>query len=168
MESDEELKSKFSNIFIMLLYSISTNDLDRVKHFLTQEMIDKYQKVIDTNINRKETVLFDELNVKTISITGKEIKDDYEYVYVDLTSRFMNYYLDDDGNYLRGNNKRRDENNHRLVFRKKVGTSSNVVVKCPGCGANIDANFSGKCEYCGMTYSAENYDYQLESITNLL
>ena len=167
MESDEELKSKFSNIFIMLLYSISTNDLDRVKHYLTQEMIDKYQKVIDTNINRKETILFDELNVKTISITNKEIKDDYNYIYVNLISRYMNYYINENGDFLRGNNKRRDEISHKLVFRKKLNASSNSVVKCPGCGANVDSNFSGRCEFCGMTYSAENYDYQLESITNL-
>lgn len=167
MESDEELKSKFSNIFIMLLYSISTNDLDRVKHFLTKDMIDKYQNVINNNIKNKETVLFDELNVKTLSIASKEVKDGYEYVYVDLTSRYMNYYLDYDGNYKRGNNKNRDENNHKLVFKKNLNASKNSVVKCPGCGANIDANFSGRCEYCGMTYSAESYDYQLESITNL-
>ena len=166
MESDEELKSKFSNVFIQLLYSIMTNDLSRIKHFLTDDMINKYQSVIDTNVNNKETVLFDELNVKNVSITSKEKKDGYEYVYVDLISRYMHYYLDENGNFKRGNNKRRDEIDHKLIFRKRLDATSNTVVKCPGCGADIDSNFSGKCEYCGMTYSAEPYDYQLVSITN--
>ncbi len=167
MENDEELKSKFSNMFIMLLYSIMTNDLEKVKHFLTPNLIDKYTKVINENMSKNETVMYDELNVKTITITNKEEKDGYNYVYVDLISRYMNYVLDENGNFLRGNNKRRDEIPHKLVFKKKLGASNNLVNKCPGCGANIDANFSGKCEYCGMVYSAEDYDYQLESITNL-
>ena len=39
-----------------------------------------------------------------------------------------------------------------------------VEAKCPGCGANINANYSGKCEYCGTTYDTVKYDWILEDI----
>ena len=43
MENDAELKSKFSNIFIMLLLGIQTNNLDDVKHYLSDDLYNKYK-----------------------------------------------------------------------------------------------------------------------------
>jgi predicted RNA-binding Zn-ribbon protein involved in translation (DUF1610 family) len=38
------------------------------------------------------------------------------------------------------------------------------VIKCPNCGANMDINHSGKCDYCGQTYNQEDYDWVLKSM----
>ena len=39
--------------------------------------------------------------------------------------------------------------------------------KCPSCGASIDVNRSGHCEYCGTTFDNENYDWILTSIRDV-
>ena len=46
MKTDNELISKFSNIYIMLLYSIMTNDISRVKHYLSDNLYHKYKYII--------------------------------------------------------------------------------------------------------------------------
>ena len=63
MELESELKAKFSNIFIMLLYSVMTKDLNKVKHFISDSIYYEYQDVIDKLNERNETQLYDELNV---------------------------------------------------------------------------------------------------------
>ncbi len=38
------------------------------------------------------------------------------------------------------------------------------IIQCPNCGANMDINHSGKCDYCGQTYNQEDYDWVLKNI----
>ena len=168
MENDLELKSKFSNIFIMLLLAIQTGDLDNVKHFLSDELYEKYKTMIDEDKRRNEMHCFDEANVKSIAIHKRYVEGEYEIVKVFLTSRYMDYYINlDTGKTVRGVDDHREEKDHVLVFKKRTDAVKGAVVKCAGCGANLDVNFTGKCEYCGTVHSAEDYDYILYSITNL-
>lgn len=168
MESDLELKSKFSNIFIMLLMSIQTGDIDNVKHFLCDDLYNKYKKVCDEHKKKNEMQFYDEANVKTITLSNKYKEDNFDVIEVDLTSRYMDYIIDlNTGNKKSGIDDHRVEINHKLVFKKRFDAVRGEVVKCAGCGANLDVNFTGKCEYCGTVHSAESYDYVLYSITNL-
>jgi hypothetical protein len=167
MESNAELESKFSNMFIMLLLGIQSNDLDDVKHYLSEDVYNKYLAVCQRHIANNEMQLYDEMNVKQISINLSD-EGDYDVAYVHIVSRYMDYIIDlDTGNKKSGINDHRIELDHDLVFKKKKDAVKGAVVKCPGCGANLDVNHSGKCEYCGAIYSAESYDFILTSITNL-
>ena len=52
-----------------------------------------------------------------------------------------------------------------LTLEKTINSGYNSSArKCPGCGANISVNTSGKCEYCGSIFNIENYDWVLTSI----
>jgi hypothetical protein len=165
MENDEELKSKFSNIFIMLLLSIQTGDIDNVKHFLTEELYKEYKNICDVHRERNEMQLYDEANVKDIRLVRKYDEEDCHVIEVELTSRYMDYIISlDTGRKISGVNDHRIELTHTLVFKKRFDAVRGSVVKCAGCGANLDVNFTGKCEYCGTVHSAEKYDYILTSI----
>lgn len=162
-----ELISKFSNVYIMLLYSIMTEDMERVKHFLTDELYNKYKGIVDNNIKNNEIQMYDELNVAKINIISEKIIDNKEVVTVKLISKYMDYIVDKQtGGYKRGNNTSRVENTNILVFEKKLDVKDkNNIFKCPNCGASLDINFMGKCPYCKMVVNLTNYDYILTSIT---
>lgn len=166
--NDDLLKGKFSNIFIKLLVGIMSNDLKDVKHFLSDDLINRFQKMIDDNLKNHELRCFDELNVKEIEIEKIENDDKYEIVYVNLISRYMDYFIDKTSlEYKRGENDHRVEMSHNLIFKKLKDISLSTSVKCPSCGANLDPNNSGYCKYCGEIKSAESYDYVLYEITNI-
>ena len=68
-------------------------------------------------------------------------------------------------NVVSGDNTRRVENINYLTLEKTINSGYNSSArKCPGCGANISVNTSGKCEYCGSIFNIENYDWVLTSI----
>lgn len=169
MNNQEYLTSLFSKIFLKLLTGIMMNDLKDVRHYLSEELYNKYQSVVDNNIKNNEVHCYDELNVKSITINDVQYDETHEIVHVNIVSRYMDYYIDKDTlKYKRGVNDHRMEISHDLTFKKlkSVGDRPSVI-KCPRCGANIDVNKSGTCDYCGMIYSADNYEYILCEVTNL-
>ena len=39
-----------------------------------------------------------------------------------------------------------------------------IVRKCPTCGASMNINNSGECEYCHSIYNQEDYDWVLTKL----
>lgn len=169
MENDVELKSKFSNIFIMLLTGLMENDMTGAKHYISEELFTKYQDRCEKFIKNKEYQCYDEPNVGDINITNRYEDDNYYYIEATLLSRYMDYVIDMDTlKYKRGVNDHRIDTYHHMVFRKRKDAKDRTeVVECPYCGASLDVNYNGKCEFCGKVFSAENYDYILINIDNL-
>ncbi len=160
--NNDELISKLSNIYIMLLYSIMTNDINRVKHYLSEEIFYKYKNIVDNHISNNETEMFDELNVYKINIIKRDILDNKEIITVRLESRYMNYIIDNETKKIKsGVNTHRIEKTNILVFEKNNNISDNKAVHhCSNCGANLDINYNGVCSYCNKSVDL-NDDYVL-------
>ena len=161
--------TKVNNIFVMLHSAIMMDDLNRVKHFISDNVEEKYEKILN-DLNKKNVrQMYDEMNVKTTSIDNIIIEENKAVIEVTIVSRYMDYLVDkDSGEFVSGINNRRVEKINHLVFEKIIGNSyTKIAQKCPGCGANIDVNKSGKCAYCGTIFDAENYDWILTSIETI-
>lgn len=159
-------KTKVDNIFVKLFTSIMKGDLSDVDHFVSDEVKNKYMIYINELKSRNERQMYDELNVKNTKILSRKELEDKEVVEVEIISRYMDYIIDiDTGETIKGDDTRRIEKRNILVFEKKNDTKDiKLVRKCPGCGASISVNTSGKCEYCGTIYNLEDYDYILTDI----
>lgn len=164
--SESSFIAKVDNIFIMLLSSIMTDNMDRVKHKISPEIYEKYLNYLNELNSKNERQMYDELNVKSTSITSID-EDENDYIIkVLLVSRYMDYKVDKNSlKIIEGNNKNRITINNNLIFKKtKNYKKESIAKKCPGCGANVDVNNTGKCEYCGSSYDTYNYDWILADI----
>lgn len=159
-------KTKVDNIFVKLFTSIMKGDLSDVDHFISDEVKSKYMTYINELKSRNERQMYDELNVKDTKILSRKELEDREVIEVEIISRYMDYIIDiDTGETIKGDDTRRIEKRNILIFEKKNDTKDiKLVRKCPGCGASISVNTSGKCEYCGTIYNLEDYDYILTDI----
>lgn len=157
--------TKVNNIFIMLHTAIMLDDLDRVRHFISDDLEQKYEKLLNEHNSNNLRKIYDELNVKTTEIRNFKVQDDKLIINVVLVSRYMEYFLNKKtGEYVSGDNTKRIEKVNNLVFEKKIGTNYKLVRQCPTCGASIDVNANGKCPYCRTIFNAEDYDWILTSI----
>ena len=79
----------------------------------------------------------------------------------------MDYVIDmNTGATIEGDDTRRIEKRNILVFEKKIDSKNiGIVRRCPGCGASMSVNTSGKCEYCGTIFNQEDYDYILVKLS---
>lgn len=158
--------TKVNNIFVKLHTAIILNDLESVKHFLNNDVYEKYKRILENLNLHNEQQMFDELNVKETFIENIEILEDKINITVKIISRYMDYIIDKNTlEYIRGNNTRRIERNNYLTLTKNIKTNQlGISRKCLSCGADINVNNSGKCNYCGNVFPLENYDYILTSI----
>ena len=159
-------KTKVDNIFVKLYTSIMKQDLSDVEHFIGDSLQKEIEDKINTLKSQNKRQMYDELNAKDTRIISRNIENDKEVIIVELISRYMDYIIDiDTGDLLSGDDTRRIEKRNILRFEKKLDTKEiGLVRKCPGCGASISVNTSGKCDYCDTIFNQEDYDYVLVSI----
>ena len=159
-------KTKVDNIFVKLYTCIMKGDLTDVRHFISEELYNNYINKINELISHNKRQMYDEINVKNTMIINRKILEDKEIIDVEIVSRYMDYIIDiNTGDLISGDDTRRIERRNILRFEKKLNTTDfGIVRKCPGCGASINVNNTGKCEYCDTIFNLDDYDYILVSI----
>lgn len=160
-------KSYVDNMFVKIYSAIMYDELDTVKHFMTEDLYQqlklKQKELNDKNLRQ----MYDELNVKSTEIINFQITDTNFIITVRLISRYLDYFLNKEtGDFISGNNQTRVEKQNILILTKKRDSlMQKAVRKCPGCGASLSINTNGVCNYCGATYNLEDYDYILTNLT---
>lgn len=159
-------KTKVDNIFVKLYTCIMKGNLTDVRHFISEELYNNYINKINELISHNKRQMYDEIKVKNTMIINRKILEDKEIIDVEIVSRYMDYIIDiNTGDLISGDDTRRIERRNILRFEKKLNTKDfGIVRKCPGCGASINVNNTGKCEYCDTIFNLDDYDYILVSI----
>lgn len=158
--------TKVNNIFIQFFTNIMKDELEQVDHFISDNVYQYGQDIIDKAKSLGCRQMYDELNVKSSEIVAIEEDNDNYKITVFLEARYIKYLISlDTGEYVSGNNEYRILERYELEFIKKKNTREQKINrKCPTCGASIDVNANGKCEYCGSIYNQEDYDWVLNNI----
>lgn len=159
--SESKFKSKVENIFVQIKLSIVTGKAEKIKHFVNEEIYTKILNKIELDKINNRIQLYDELNVADIKIVNIEELEDCFRIQVSLHSKSLEYYIRrDTKKFISGDKYDRLERINKLVFTKaKDSKVLEAARKCPSCGANIDVNKNGKCEYCGTIFNLNKYDW---------
>ena len=167
MEVNETLiKTKIDNIFVKLYTGMTLENLRDVKHFLSEDVYEKYASILEENKKKNQKQIYDEINVKNSRIVAIEEQEEKQVVHIELISRYMDYLLDNStGKIISGTDQRRVEKRNHIILEKKSNVKEiNGVRKCPSCGASMSINKTGVCEFCHQVYPLEDYDFVVTSI----
>lgn len=164
--SDAAFKAKVDNVFIQLYTAVMKQDLQKVKHFLSEEVFEKYDRKVKELQQNNQIQVYDELNVSNTEIMSMEEFEDRYEIRVSLLTKYLDYKIaKDTRKFLSGNRDVRLEKIVKLKFSKiKNAKELGAARKCTGCGANMDLNKTGVCEYCGSVYVLKDYDWVLDEI----
>ena len=163
--SESKFKTYVDNVFIQLHMAVVTKELENVKHFLSDEVYNLYKQKVDNLTQRHLIQMYDEINVAQTEILNYQVTNPDMIIKVYILSRYLDYLMDEDVHYVSGDTDVWSERAKYLTFTKKINHKEmGSVRKCPGCGASIDVNASGKCAYCGTIYNLDDKDWVLTSI----
>ena len=163
--NEEMFKSKINNMMIQILYAEMMQNLDPVRHFLTDKLEKEFEEKIIDRKKKKQRQMYDELNVSSTEIISVTFDENYYIVVAQMTIKYINYIIDLNGNYVSGNQKKRTKNDYTVTFKKtKAYKEFSLSRNCPNCGHNINVSLNGKCEYCDTIYNLEDYDYIVTDI----
>jgi predicted lipid-binding transport protein (Tim44 family) len=163
--NESEFISKVDRIFIMFLDSIMHKDISMVDHYANEKVCSYASILIDEYTQKNVIRLFDEANIKSTKICDFKFIDNKYVIKVELVSRYKDYIIDDNGNYISGVEDHRIETTHTLTFEKNANAlDTGVVTMCTNCGNSINANENGVCSFCNKVYNMEKYEYILTDI----
>ena len=152
--------TRIDHIYIMVLSAIMANDMSSVSHYLNEDILSKFENLVNEYKKQGKKRLFDEMNIKESYIKNVDIDDNKINVTCDIVTRYMDYFVDENGKYLSGINNKRIELTHRVVFSKLLNAEKlKSARRCPNCGNTININESGVCPYCNSVFNMEKYDY---------
>ena len=155
----EEFNFKAYQIFYDTQMAWMNFDYDRLKDLVTDELYNSY--VMDLDVlkvkNQKNTMkgfeLLDSYIFDLKEVNGKYIAKVY------LNVSFYDYIENSKtGIVLRGTTSRKLNNTYILTFIRTKGENENIKI-CPSCGAPVEGNVSGVCEYCRSKLINETHDW---------
>lgn len=164
--AEAKFRAKVDNMFIQTYTGVMKQDLSKVEHFLSKEMFEKYSKKVENLKSKNQLQIYDELNVSDTNIINIEELEDRFVIKVSLLTKYLDYILTKDTKkYVSGDRDVRVEKRVRITLSKiKNAKSMEEARKCDGCGANMDLNKTGVCEYCGTVFELKNYDWVIDNI----
>ena len=155
----EEFNFKAYQIFYDVQMAWMDFDYDKLKDLLTDELYNNYVMQLDTLKlkNHKNTMKGFEL-IETRLSNLKEENDKY-IAEVYLQVKFYDYVENiKTGMILRGTPNRKLNNIYKLTFIRTKDESNNIN-ECPRCGAPVEGNSTGICEYCKSKLVNDNYNW---------
>lgn len=158
--------TKANNIVIKYFNSITMRDIDKYDHFFADDLFNKGKEMIAEAEANGSIRMFDELNIRFSRINRIEYDDNFYYAYVNMNILYMDYFINKaSGVVVKGDNHTRVPHQYIVVFAKSRTAKEQVLVKtCPTCGASLNPNSNGICEYCHTVYNQEDHDWVLLKI----
>ena len=154
-KSLEELKKEVYQSYLEIQIAWSTNDIDKARHLLSDEIYNTYKMQIETMINKGQRNVMSNFKYVRATINNIDKKDNEIIIQTNLNVECKDYIIDNSsGVPVRGNPNRINDYYYSLTF---VLGNTDSIVKCPSCGSNlIEYGTSIKCEYCGSVIERES------------
>ena len=153
--------SKVNNMVKKLYNSTTLNELDKVRHFASDKVLSSFQNEIDKANSMGNKIIFDQVNVNS-EVKDISIYDNYYIIRCLVRVQYFKYYMDNNGNYMEGNQNTKSSIMRTALLKKPVGSSLGIVNRCLGCGTTIDINDNGKCPSCGRIFDLKEFDFYIE------
>lgn len=155
--------TKVNNIFIALLNSIMFKDASMVTTSLASNLKEEVNQRINDLKAKGIIQMYGEMNIHDTTVMDVQVLEDRYLIKVKLVSRYLDYLMDEKSKKkISGDDFNRISVTNYLVFEEKRSHKKlGDVMECPFCGANIDYNYKGICEYCKKELPKEEYDWVL-------
>lgn len=158
---ESSFKSFVDNVFIQIHLGFMTGNIEKIRHFVNDKVYKNLEDRLEDLKSKQLIQMYDELNVKQTILLNAWVEEDEIFIDVNITSRYLDYLVDTDGKYVSGDMKNRVQKENFLTFKKNFNEQLGNVRKCPWCGATMDINANGKCDYCDSIYNLEELGWVL-------
>lgn len=161
---EEEFVSKANLMVKKIFNAITMMQVEHVQHFMDPSLYQKVCEKLERYQKKKERVVFEQVNISSY-VLKHSTKQSYLEVEASVMVRAIVYCLSTVSNQVvSGDAFSRREFPTKMVFRKRLDSSSVDVPRCLGCGTTIDVYGDGICPNCGRVYDLANYDYIIQEM----
>lgn len=161
-------------VFVDMQEGWSARDLSKIRMVMHDNLYNQTQKQIDEKIRLGLVNHIENIAVSTAYLTAYKRDKQFEYLTMYLSARFVDYEQEEEsGKIIRGNKTDRWEMRYAMKFMRSTNVKTKVendVLKshnCPNCGAPLQMESSGICEYCGSVVTTGQYSWVICDHTSI-
>ena len=158
-----------ARVYSELRESICNKNLEDIRAYVSDDVVDQIQKNVDFYVSRGETKHYEKSNIYSVKIAKTVCENGIQTISVRIHVSFVEYVTNDaSGKVVSGSKNERISRFYKLRFSRSEGVFSDVsynLIKdtCPCCGAPLSVNGKGVCEYCGRDLNEGKYGFVLSS-----
>ena len=153
---EKRLEIEAFNLYKQIQFAWMNFDEELLRKSTTDEMYNMYLMQLDTlKVKNQKNIMYD------IKYLGSSIKQKYEEngqetITLNMQVSCYDFIINTKTNkVVRGSSSKLNTYSYELTF---VRTKENKEIDiCPQCGAPVEGNNSGVCEYCKSTLISNNY-----------
>ena len=153
---EKRIEIEAFNLYKQIQFAWMNFDEETIRKCTTDEMYNMYLMQLDTlKVKNQKNIMYD------IKYIGSSIKERYEEnnqetIVMNMQVSCYDFIIDTRTNkVVRGSSSKINLYNYELTF-VRTNENKNIDI-CPQCGAPVEANNSGVCEYCKSTIISNNY-----------
>ena len=168
--SPEEMKRRIADMYADFQKCWQEKDISPLRRYMTSAFYAQMDRQLDNYRNNHRTNYIDDIKVLGIELIGWRKEGSNIAMIARIHTSIIDYVTDDNtGDIIRGSMKDQKRMCYEwTVVRPECPPSNRSSVQtCPNCGAHIDVNYSGVCEYCGTTISTPGADWAVSNIKGL-
>ena len=155
----EEFNFKVYQIFYDVQMAWMDFDYDKLKELLTDELYNNYIMQLEALKTKNHKNTMKDFQLIEICLNDLKEENDKYIAEVYLNVKFYDYVENSKtGMILRGTPNRKLNNFYKLTFIRTKDESNNIN-ECAQCGAPVEGNSTGICEYCKSKLINDNYNW---------
>lgn len=154
------------NIYMRIEEAWMNFELDKVRDIITDEMFNMYESQLTSMEMKGEQNIMKDFKLLNSAITNASIQNNMLQVTTRYVIEFYDYIIKKDTKQVvRGNSNRKIRMVYEMTFIEKLEKTK--LDKCPNCGAKVDMNSSGICEYCNSKIVDDNTEWVMSKKVSL-
>ena len=145
----QEFNNTVFNNYKQIQEAWTNFDLDTIRNLVSDEIYNMYSMQLDTLKIKSQKNIMSDITYIDNYITDINVDNNIETIETILKVSCYDYLVDDKDNVVRGNKNIKLHYTYKLTFTRKIAKTN--LKYCPNCGAELNINSSGVCNYCNST-----------------
>jgi hypothetical protein len=171
--SKEELLERVGNMYVQLQDAWEAKKWEPIRVMMTDSLFNQFNRQLQEYVEKNQTNHVDRIAVLSSEIVSFSQDEVNDIMKVLLKTRIVDYVTNDaDGSLVSGDKNREKFMTYEWTLIRAKGVTSHHEkgasrVSCPSCGAPMNINQSGKCEYCSTVLTTGTYDWIISAIRGI-
>ena len=134
-------------------------DMENVHNIMTVEIFNMYESQLSIMDVKGEQNIMKDFVLKGSAITDAIKQNDNIEIKTQYIIEFYDYIIEkSSGKVLRGTSSRKIRMHYEFTFIMSDNKDAKIDT-CPNCGAHVEVNSAGTCEYCGSKIVGNNTNW---------
>lgn len=163
---ENQFLSNGFNIYVRIEEAWMNFELDKVRDIITDEMFNMYESQLTSMEMKGEQNIMKDFKLLNSSIADASVQNGMLQVTTRYAIEFYDYIIKKDTKQVvRGDSNRKIRMIYEMTFIEKLEKTK--LDKCPNCGAKVDINSAGVCEYCNSKIVDDNTEWVMSKKVSL-